>query len=78
MEGIYKNRFLIGVYEKPRADGEEEPPAAILDNPRQFAAYTGMSVRCAIAFLSRLQHGRKPDLKNGGKLYQIFLIEYDE
>jgi len=76
--GIYKNRFLLGVYEKPEEDSDDDQAVAILDNPKQLAEFAGMTVRCAVMLTNRLQHGRKPDIEVGGKTYQIFLIEYED
>lgn len=74
MEGIYKNAYLIGIYNKPEVSGNDEA-VAILDNCRELAAYIGKSVRATRAILARRMRNAKPDIDIGGKVYEIHCIK---
>lgn len=77
MQGIYKGKYLIGIYNKPEVAGNDEA-VAILDNCRQLAAFMGKSVRIATAIAARRMTSRKPDIKIGGKIYELHLIAFEE
>lgn len=77
MQGIYKGKYLIGIYNKPELTGNDEA-VAILDNCREFATYIGKSVRMATAIAARRLNGRRPDIIIGGRLYEIHLIKFDD
>lgn len=77
MKGIYKGKYLIGIYNKPEVSGNDEA-VAILDNCRQFAEYIGKSVRMATMIASRRLRTRKPDITIGGKVYELHLVKFDE
>ena len=75
MQGIYKGKYLIGIYNKPEVSGNDEA-VAILDNCTQLAKFIGKSVRIATAIAGRRLRGRKPDIEICGKLYEIHLIKF--
>lgn len=77
MQGIYKGRYLIGIYNKPEVSGNDDA-VAILDNCRQLAAYIGKSVRMATAIAARRLRSCKPDITIGGKVYEIHIIKFDD
>lgn len=75
MQGIYKGKYLIGIYNKPEVAGNDEA-VAILDNCAQFARYIGKSVRMATAIAARRLRNRKPDIVIDGRVYELHLIEF--
>lgn len=77
MEGIYKGKYLIGIYNKPELSGNDEA-VAILDNCRELAAYLGKSVRIATAIAARRLRSRKPDININGRVYEIHLIKFED
>ena len=77
MQGIYKGKYLIGIYNKPEFSGNDEA-VAILDNCRELAAYIGKSVRIATAIAARRLRSRKPDIIINGRIYEIHLIKFED
>lgn len=77
MEGIYKGKYLIGIYRKPEECGSDEA-VAILDNCRELAAYLGKSVRMATMIAARRLRSRKPDINIRGKIYELHLIKFED
>lgn len=77
MKGIYKGKYLIGIYNKPELSGNDEA-VAILDNCRELAAYLGKSVRMAAMIAARRLRSRKPDISINGRVYEIHLIKFED
>ena len=77
MNGIYKGKYLIGLYNKPEIEGNDEA-VAILDNCKQLAAYMDRSVRVAMAIAARRLKSKKKDVVIRGRVLEMHFIEYDE
>ena len=77
MEGIYKGKYLIGLYNKPEIAGNDDA-VAIFDNCRELAAYMGKAVNATVKIAARRLKARNKDVTIDGKTYEMHFIKYED